>query len=79
VKQETSSQKRNQQITATDGAIALVIILLIAQVWLLSSTLNAFLAGHPETAAPAAIVSGILFAGCASLYRFVGGLDRARD
>jgi len=63
-------------LTAIDGVIALIVILLIVQIWLLSATLAAYLAGHRATVLPAAIVSGLIFAGCAALYSFVGGIDR---
>lgn len=66
-------QRRN--LTAIDGAMALVILLLIVQIWLLSATLEAFLAGHREVALPAAIVSGCLFLACFVLYLFVESLD----
>ena len=74
--QGDTSRRRSQRITATNGAMALMIVLLITQVWLLSATLNTFLAGHPEAAIPGAIASGLLFAGCLALYRFVVRLDR---
>ena len=44
-------------LTAIDGAIALIAVLLIVQMWLLTATLEAFLAGHRGPALPAAIVS----------------------
>lgn len=68
--------QRNRGLTAVDGAMALIIFLLITQVWLLSATLNSFLAGHPEVAVPGAIASGLMFAACGLLYRFVTRLER---
>jgi hypothetical protein len=59
-----------------DGALALVALLLVVQIWLLTAALEAYLAGHHGTALPAAIVSAVLFAGCFGLYLFVRGLDR---
>ena len=64
-------------LTAIDGAIALIAVLLIVQMWLLTATLESFLAGHHEVALPAAVVSAILFAACAGLYAFIGRADRA--
>lgn len=58
-----------------DGAMALIVVLLIVQMWLLSSALEAYLAGYRETALPGAIVSGVVFLACAALYRFIGQLD----
>ena len=38
--------------------MALIVVLLIVQIWLLSATLEAYLAGHREAALPGAIISG---------------------
>lgn len=70
----TPQQRRG--LTAIDGVIALIVILLIVQMWLLSATLEAFLAGHRGVVIPAAAVSGLIFAGCAALYWFVEGIDK---
>ena len=61
--------------TAIDGALGLLAIVLIVQVWLLTAALEAFLGGHRETALPAAIVSGLLFAVCCGLFVLIRGLD----
>jgi hypothetical protein len=63
-------------LTAIDGALALIAILLIVQMWLLTATLESFLAGHHEGALPAAAVSALLLSACFGLYRFVEGVDR---
>ena len=63
-------------LTAIDAITALIVILLVVQIWLLSATLEAYLAGHPETALPGAIVSGMLFAACFTMYGFVRRVDR---
>src|SRR5262249_62181781 len=69
----TPPQKRG--LTAIDGAMVLIVILLIVQIWLLSATLESYLAGHREAALPGAIISGLLFAACVGLYRFVDRVD----
>ena len=69
--------KRRRGIVAIDGAMALIAVLLIVQVWLLSATLEAFLAGYTSPIAPAAIFSGLLFVACAALNVFVDGVDRS--
>ncbi len=66
---------RKQGLTAIDGALALVVVLLIVQMWLLTATLEAYLAGHHAAALPAAIISGLLFLVCVGLYLFVNRLD----
>lgn len=67
---------RRQGVTAIDGALALIAILLIVQMWLLTATLEGFLAGHRDGVLPAAIVSGVLLLACFGLYRFVRRVDR---
>lgn len=71
-----STPQQNRGLTAIDGAMALIVLLLIVQVWLLSATLDAFLAGHRDAAIPGAVVSGMLFLICFGLYRFVVRLER---
>ncbi len=44
--------------------------------WLLTATLESFLAGHREGVLPAAIVSGLLLLACFGLYLFIEGVDR---
>lgn len=66
-------------LTAINGALALVAILLISQMWLLSASLDSYLDGHAEAALPGAIVSGLLFAASVGLYRFVVRVDSERQ
>ena len=68
--------QQRRGLTAIDAITALLVILLAVQVWLLSATLDAFLAGHMETALPGAIVSGILCAACFAMYFFIRRVDR---
>jgi len=63
-------------LTVIDGALALIVILLIVQMWLLTATLESYLAGEGGAALPAAAVSALLFAGCGGLYRFIVRIDR---
>jgi hypothetical protein len=62
-------------LTAIDGAMLLIVILLIVQIWLLSATLEAFLAGHREAALPGAVISAVIFLACLGLYLFVERVD----
>ncbi|HTL16222.1 MAG TPA: DUF6755 family protein [Patescibacteria group bacterium] len=66
---------RKHGLTAIDGALALITILLIVQMWLLTATLESYLAGHHGVALPGAIISGVLFLICAALYLFVRRVD----
>ena len=67
--------KQSRGLTGIDGAMALIVILLMVQIWLLSATLDAYLSGHREVALPGALVSGLLFAACGALYWFVHRLE----
>jgi uncharacterized protein DUF6755 len=66
---------RRGGLTAIDGAIALIAILLVIQMWLLTATLESYLAGHTEPILPAAIISAILFAACGGLFLFIRKID----
>ena len=67
-----------RRTTALDGVAALLILLLMVQVWLLSATLDAFLAGHNDAALPGAICSGMILAAAVGLFWFVKRIDSAR-
>jgi len=62
-------------VVSIDGALALIAVLLIVQMWLLTAALESYLAGHHETALPAALVSGVLFLACLGLFLFVDAVD----
>ena len=66
---------QSRGLTAIDGAMVLIIVLLIVQIWLLSATLESYLAGHRDAAVPGAVISVVLFAACFGLYRFVDRID----
>ena len=66
---------QNRGLTAIDGAMVLIVVLLVVQIWLLSATLESYLAGHRDAAVPGVIISAILFAACFALYRFVDRID----
>jgi len=72
-KPERSNQRRG--LVAIDSAMALIVILLIVQIWLLSATLETYLAGHAGAVLPAAIFSGLIFSGCVALNFFVKRVD----
>ena len=72
---EQPTPGRKHGLTAIDGSLALIALLLIVQMWLLTATLESYLAGHHEVALPAAVISGILFLICGALYFFVARID----
>jgi uncharacterized protein DUF6755 len=71
---EPSKQRRG--LVAIDGAMAMIVVLLVVQIWLLSATLETFLAGHTGAVLPAAIFSGLIFSGCLALNLFVSRVDQ---
>ncbi len=66
---------QNRGLTAIAGAMFLIVVLLVVQIWLLSATLESFLAGHRQTSLPAAVFSGMMFLMCLGLYVFVDRVD----
>jgi uncharacterized protein DUF6755 len=66
---------QNRGLTAIDGAMVLIVVLLVVQIWLLSATLESFLAGHRDAAVPGAILSAVLFVAVLALYWFVDRVD----
>ncbi len=72
---EQRAPERKHGLTALDGALALIALLLIVQMWLLTATLESYLAGHHEVVLPAAIISGVMFLICGGLYIFVSRID----
>jgi predicted Co/Zn/Cd cation transporter (cation efflux family) len=66
---------KTRGLTAIAGAMSLIAVLLIVQIWLLSAALESFLAGKRDSALPAAIFSGVMFMICFGLYLFVDRVD----
>ncbi|MCC6293686.1 MAG: hypothetical protein IT164_13630 [Bryobacterales bacterium] len=64
---EAGSAARKRATRAMDGAMILLILLLVVQIWLLMASVESWLAGHRGVALPAAIISGVLFCGCVGL------------
>lgn len=62
-------------LTAIDGAMALIVILILVQIWLVVATLETYLAGHKEPALAGAIISGLIFLACFGLYLFIERMD----
>ena len=70
---------RRKRSVAIDAALLFIVVLLITQMWLLTATLESYLAGHRDVALPGLILSAFLFAGCFGIYRMVARLDRAPE
>lgn len=75
-KRHDAGPGRNRGLTAIDAALSLISILLIVQMWLLTATLEAYLAGRDFSLLPGTIVSVVLFAAVFALSRFIGRVDR---
>lgn len=73
--QNSEPLKQKRGLVAIDGAMALIVILLIVQIWLLGATLETYLAGYTSAVTPAAIFSGLLFSICLALNAFVDRID----
>jgi len=52
---------------------------LATQMWLLTATLESYLAGHTDVALPGMLVSAVLFGACFGLYRFVRSVEKTPD
>jgi hypothetical protein len=71
-----ANEIRHRRRTVIDAAIAFLVILLMVQMWLLTATLESYLAGHVDAALPGMLVSLALFLSCFGLYRFVIRIDQ---
>ena len=71
---ERSKQRRG--LVAINSAMALIVIFLIVQIWLVSATLETFLEGHKGAVLPSAVFSGLIFIGCLTLDLFVIRVDQ---
>ena len=72
----SSLSVRQRRRAAVDAAMIFVIVLLMVQMWLLTATLESYLAGHHHVALSGMLLSGALFAGSLAIYRFLVRLDR---
>lgn len=67
---------RSRGLNAISGAMSLVVVLLMVQIWLLNATLDAYLSNRHHAAVPGAIISGVIFLFCFGLYLFIERIDR---
>lgn len=67
---------QDKRLSAVNGALGMIVVLVVVQMWLLTATLEAYLGGHHDAAIPGAIVSAALFAACGGLFLFVVRVDR---
>jgi hypothetical protein len=67
---------RQQKMTIVFGILSIVLIIVILQLWLLTATMNAFLAGEDAVVLPAAIASAVCFGLNAGLLRYIYLMER---
>jgi hypothetical protein len=67
---------KSRGLNAISGAMSLIVVLLMVQIWLLSATLDSYLSNRHQAAVPAAVISAVIFLFCFGLYRFVERIDR---
>lgn len=73
------NEARKKRRVAIDAALLFIVILLVVQMWLLTATLESYLAGHADAALPGLLTSGVLFLACLGMYRLVVRLDRSPE
>lgn len=67
---------RGQKTTIVFGILAIVLTLVILQLWLLTATMNAYLAGQEDVLIPAALASIVCFALNAGLLLYIYRMER---
>ena len=67
---------RQQKTTIIYGILMIVLLIVILQLWLITATMNAFLAGQERVVTPAAIVSIVCFALTLGLLRYIYRMER---
>jgi hypothetical protein len=67
---------RNQKTTIVFGILSIVLMMVVLQLWLLTATMNAFLAGQDRVVLPAAIVSLVCFALNLGLLSYIYKMER---
>jgi hypothetical protein len=69
---------RDQRATIVNGMLVFVLIVVVLQLWLLTSTMHAWLGGDDAIVWPAAAVSAAGLALNVGLLRYLGRMERAR-
>lgn len=69
------SRSTKKGLTALDAALTMIVVLLVVQMWLLTATLESYLAGHIDVVLPGLGVSALLMVACLALYAFVRRID----
>ena len=67
---------RQQKMTIVFGILSIVLMMVVLQLWLLTATMNAFLAGQERVIIPAAIASIICLALNVGLLSYIYRMER---
>jgi uncharacterized membrane protein (GlpM family) len=67
---------RQQKTTIVFGILSIIVMMVVLQLWLLTATMNAFLAGQERVIIPAAVASIVCFALNAGLLRYIYRMER---
>jgi len=67
---------RAQRMTIVNAILAFVVLIVILQLWLLTATMNAYLAGDASTVVPAAVGSLACLGLNTGLLWYLFGLDK---
>jgi uncharacterized membrane protein YkgB len=67
---------RKQKMTIVFGILSIVLVIVVLQLWLLTATMNAFLAGQERVIVPAAIASILCFVLNGGLLSYIYKLER---
>lgn len=67
---------RQQKMTIVFGILSIVLMFVVLQLWLLTATMNAFLAGQERVIIPAAIASIVCFLLNAGLLSYIYKMER---
>ena len=67
---------RQQKMTIVFGILSIVVMMVVLQLWLLTATMNAFLAGQERVIIPAAIASIICLALNVGLLSYIYRMER---
>lgn len=66
---------RSQRMTIVQGILAIVLIIVVLQLWLLTATMHSFLGGEDAVVIPAALASGVCFGLNAGLLWYLYSLE----
>ena len=69
---------RDQRVTIIHGMVMFVVVVVVLQLWLLTTTMNAWLGGDDSIVWPAAAASAAGFGLNVGLFRYLARLERTR-